>query len=140
MKKLLFAIFTIATLSIAFSSCKKYEEGPTISLASKKSRLCGDWKLEQYLYNGTDQTALIAAVVGSNFVWGIEKDGTYTQAGNFSDAGTWKLGEDKDDVTFTSNATGATADTYRILKLKIKALWFKQTQANGDVAEFHLSQ
>lgn len=142
MKKLisismLFALF-IAIVGV--TSCKKYEEGPKISFRSKKARLSGEWTLEQALHNTTDVTASTAAAVGANFVWEIEKDGTYKMSGNFAETGTWKLGEDKDDVTFTSSVSGSTADTYRILKLENKELWMKQTQSNGDVDEFHLKQ
>ena len=139
MKKLLFALFVIAILSATFSSCKKYEDGPRISLATKKSRLCGSWKIQQYIFNGQDQTAYVAFFLGS-FVWSIEKNGNYTQSGNASDAGTWVFGSGKDDAIFTSGTAGATPNTFHILRLKSKELWLKQTQANGDTEEFHLMQ
>jgi hypothetical protein len=137
MKKILFAILAIATLSIVFPSCGKYEEGPKISLASKKSRLQGDWKIKKYMINDVDQTAGYLLIVGNSSVIGIEKDGKYswTFTGGTA-AGTWALGEDKDDVTFTPTSGSTTTNTYRILRLKSKELWWKQTQSNGDVWEY----
>lgn len=38
-------------LIITFSGCKKYEEGPTISFRSKKSRIVGNWNVEVYANN-----------------------------------------------------------------------------------------
>jgi hypothetical protein len=40
-------------------SCKKYEDGPWISLHSRQKRIEGDWKLNQLLVDGADSTALI---------------------------------------------------------------------------------
>jgi hypothetical protein len=140
MKKLLFAIFATALISLTFSSCGKYEDGPKFSLASKKSRLEGEWKIEKALHNEADVTQSYTSLLGANFTWEIEKDGKYTQTGNFADSGTWTLGEDKDDITFLSSASGSTAETYRILRLTSKELWMKQTQSNGDVDEFQLKQ
>ncbi len=132
-----FAITLICFLAITLPSCNKYVDGPKLSLRSKKARLCGDWKLEFYSYNDADQTAALQALLGANFKYDIEKDGKYTVQGNFSTTGTWELGEDGDDVMFQSSASGATLDTYRILRLKNKELWWKQTQSNGDVVEMH---
>jgi Lipocalin-like domain len=138
MKKLLFAFFTTAMLSLTFSSCGKYEDGPKLSLASKKSRLSGEWKLEKALHNEIDITSFLAPTYGT---MKIEKDGKYTMThSGLADTGTWKLGEDKDDITFTDDGPGAVPATYRILRLKSKELWWKQTQANGDVDEFHFKQ
>jgi hypothetical protein len=136
--KIVLALIIITSTLV--SSCGKYEEGPKFSLASKKSRLEGEWKLEKYMVNDADQTAAIQMIIGANFTWEIEKDGKYTQTGTTSDSGTWTLGEDKDDIMFTSSAPGSTVDTYRILRLKSKEFWMKQTQSNGDVYEIHLKQ
>ena len=137
MKRLIYSIVAIAIMATAVTSCKKYEDGPSLSLRTKKARLCGDWKIEKVLYNGGDSTAVFTAFLGANFGFDIEKDGKYKITGASTDDGTWSLGEDKDDVTFKSSQAGSTDDTYRILKLKNKELWWKQTQANGDVIEFH---
>lgn len=47
MKKLLI-ILTILTFGLNLQSCKKYEEGPSFSLKTKKKRLVGEWKLESF--------------------------------------------------------------------------------------------
>lgn len=39
-------ILILAILIISIS-CKKYEEGPLLSLRTKKSRLCGEWEIEK---------------------------------------------------------------------------------------------
>lgn len=134
MKKFIIAGLIVAAGFSTFTvtSCNKYEDGPKISLLTKKARLCGDWALEAYLVNDVDQTSAYQSVVGTNFEWDIEKDGTYKMSGNFTDNGTWELGEDKDDVRFLSSAANSTEVSYRILRLKSKELWLRYTAPNGD--------
>ncbi|MDI1354736.1 MAG: hypothetical protein PSX36_07450 [bacterium] len=141
MKKLLIVLCALAFISASFfTSCKKYEDGPAISLRTKKARLQGDWQLESFSINEVDQTAAATTQYGSNFTWDIEKDGGYKMTGTYTDDGTWKFGEDKDDVYFQSSKTGAGEQAYRILRLANKELWLKQVQANGDVKKWKLKQ
>jgi hypothetical protein len=124
-------VFSIITVMIA--ACNKYEDGPAFSLKTKKSRLCGEWVVESYLYNDVDKTADITALLGANFVLEIEKDGVYRTEGAYPDQGTWELGGDGDDVRMTSSDSGAVEISYRILRLKSKELWLKHTETNGDI-------
>ena len=41
-------------LSFCFADCKKYEDGPCISLRTKTARLTGIWEPEMFLVNGID--------------------------------------------------------------------------------------
>ena len=41
--------------SVVFSACKKYEEGPGLSLKSKNARLTGEWELTEYSYTRTTE-------------------------------------------------------------------------------------
>ena len=140
MNKFIQTIAATAIVAFFVASCGKYEEGPKLSLASKTGRLAGEWALDKYMVNDTDQTAAISAMLGSNFKWTIEKDGKYTQAGNFTDNGTWVWGDGKESIIMTSSQTGATADTMPIIRLKSKELWFKKVHSNGDKEEIRLKQ
>jgi len=84
-------IITLILLSLFVSSCKKYEDGPLISLKSKNSRLTGEWKLVSYTYETTtnDVTTTISSFNGTtmeefqnSYPYAhsliINKDGTYT--------------------------------------------------------------
>lgn len=145
MKKFIVAaLIAFAGISVTFSSCNKYEDGPKLSLLTKKARLCNDWVIDKYLVNGhdetdaTDMTNSAQSTFGSDFVWSIKKDETYSSTGNFPTTGTWKLGEDKDDVTFTPNS--GSASTYRILRLKSKELRLRETNSNGTYNYWYLKQ
>jgi hypothetical protein len=41
-------MFAVGTI-IALSGCKKYEDGPGLSLSSKKSRVVANWKIKKWL-------------------------------------------------------------------------------------------
>lgn len=51
MKKIILFLIIIASIT---EGCKKYEEGPCISLRSAKNRLTGTFTITQYLVNGVD--------------------------------------------------------------------------------------
>ncbi|MBA2611938.1 MAG: hypothetical protein H0U95_08210 [Bacteroidetes bacterium] len=134
MKNKIIKIIALTLLvSIAIPSCKKYVDGPRFSLLTKKARLAGDWKIESVTTNGNDQTASYKALVGDNYIFTIDKDEKYKVTGNFPDDGTYKWGEDKDDVYFTSNVAGSKEQACRILRLKSKELWLRTTAFNGDM-------
>jgi hypothetical protein len=46
----------IIVFFLVVSSCKKYPDGPLISLRSKDARLTARWQMEKYLVNGADST------------------------------------------------------------------------------------
>jgi hypothetical protein len=52
MKKTLLLFF----IPLLFISCKKYEDGPAISLRSAEKRLTGKWRVSSLLYNEKDIT------------------------------------------------------------------------------------
>ena len=123
---LLFALlFTIPT------ACNKYVDGPKISLLTKKSRLANSWKIQAVTVNEVDVTALFTAG-NSGYVLEIDKNETYKITGAFTDSGTWSLGEDKDDIYFKSSTPPSAEQSNRILRLKSKELWLRQTAPNGD--------
>jgi hypothetical protein len=139
MKKNILILF-VAVMGVAFtfSSCAKYEDGPAFSLLSKKARLANTWKVEHVTSTTPSGTSSDWTSAFSSYVLTIEKDGKWSSTSSLgSDAGTWELGEDGDDVRFISSQQGSTEESYRILKLKSKELWWKQTQQNGDVVEMH---
>lgn len=142
MKKI--AMLSAAVLmigGITLSSCKKYEEGPAVSLLTKKMRVAGEWEVESYWENGVDKTTDYRSVVTSETLT-YEKDGTYatsvnTILGTLNDAGTWEFINDKEDIKTLSNQSGATPDTIQIVRLTNGEFWYKYT--NGStVEEYHL--
>jgi len=62
---------------ISLTACKKYEEGPLISLRSKENRLCQKWKLYDAYWNG-DPAEI------KNTLIEFSKDGKYHSISNVS--------------------------------------------------------
>lgn len=139
-KNILILLVAVMGAAFTFSSCAKFEEGPKFSLLSKKSRLANTWAVEKATATSGSGTIDFTSQM-SNYTLEIEKDGKYTITnGNYTESGTWELGEDGDDVFFKSSQANSTEEAYRILKLKSKELWMKHTEANGVVNEYHYKE
>lgn len=112
------------------ASCKKYEEGPSFSFLSKKSRLANEWKMEMAfeLSSGVETTQDY-----NNETWEFTKKGEYFERsnGNIEKAGTWDFISDKESIQLTF--PGPKLDYLRIVKLKNNELWL---QDNDE--EYHL--
>ncbi len=115
----------IIAVSVMVSSCGKYEDGPKISLATKKSRMVNEWKLTSVYQNG-----IAYSLSGTTDVIDVKKDGNYTEtysspSGASSYTGTWSFSSDKESVTFTPNGSSSSI-TFTILRLKGKELWLEE--------------
>jgi hypothetical protein len=139
-------------MSVLFFQCKKYPEGPTISLRSKAERLANSWKVQKLLINNVDSTTAFTNVL-KDYTVNITKTGSYNTSyyvtipvfGNISntESGTWAFSSDKKNVMLTpqSITIGSlpSPSTSQILKLKEKELWTKSTDANGKTTEIHFT-
>jgi hypothetical protein len=138
------SIFFLALIILLISSCKKYEDGPSISLRSKKDRVANTWRFEKKYKNGVEES-LSSSDQQSR--WTFNKDGgltyIYTSGSiSYTALGNWDFVEDKNSIQTTLNynygfATSTEVTTYSILKLKEKELWLKEIKSNGDVYEYH---
>jgi hypothetical protein len=117
-----------------FSSCKKYDDGPALSLKTKKARVANEWKYDQVLSsNGTNITSSYA-----NQSIEFKRDGTYiTSSGTSSGTGTWIFASDKEDIVLTEN-DGGDSYTWHMMRLKEKELWVSY-EYFGGVYEYRLS-
>jgi hypothetical protein len=127
---------------ILLPSCKKYEEGPTISFRSKTARIVNIWKVEKVYINAIDVTSNYA-LAHKDFALEFKDDGalvqTYTDANSnpIAVAGTWALGSKNETLDLTY--LGITL-SHTILKLKNDELWLKIVFTTGGVTttnEYH---
>lgn len=139
------ALAVIVIASAIVTSCGKYEEGPKISLASKKGRVANTWKVEAFLQDGVDKTSDYRLVVESES-YEMKKDGGYTTTQKFTilgggltstDNGTWEFIDDKESLKMLSSQAGATADTMKIVRLKSNEMWLRSVSGT-PVSEMHL--
>jgi hypothetical protein len=119
-------------------SCKKYDDGPSFTLLTKKMRITGEWKFSSAYLNGSSITSAVRKDLGEGYVWSIKNNGTYSENANVNDAGIWKFIDDKEAVRFTSSDTLIDPYEYRIRRLTNKDLWFETTvQRNTFIIKFY---
>jgi hypothetical protein len=124
---LMFAVCTI----IALSGCK-YEDGPGLSLRSKKSRIAATWEYKKVISNSVDESALY---IGDT--WEMKKDGNFTDLWDgYSDPGKWEFALDKEAIDFRYD-DGSIA-RYTIKRLTAKDLWLENIDS-GDTLYLELS-
>ena len=137
MKKIPWSIIAlVVVVATTFTSCKKYPDGPTISLRSKAARVANTWKVEKYLLNVTDQTAAFNAFA-SSFTETYTKDGVYSYTyGSNTGSGKWEF-QNKEMEIKVSGVNGASSETLVILKLKESEFWYYSMDGN-DKSEYHM--
>lgn len=128
-----FSLAAIIAASAFFSSCGKYEEGPKISLASKKSRIARTWTFEKWIDGATGTEV---ACTSSCDVIELKKDGTYSYNGTAVSGSTWAFSSDKEKLEFTTTVFGTTTTSSEIiLRLTSKELWTKDI-VDGDQSHY----
>lgn len=131
MKNLIFAFLGFALI---FSACGKYDEGPALSLRTKKARAVNVWVFQQLLANGVDITALISA----DTKYELMDNGKYQmRSGNVIDEeGTWNFGDKKETIE-TLETGSSTKNVETILRLTNDEFW--TTSVEGGVTyEAHM--
>jgi hypothetical protein len=124
--------------AITFASCKKYEEGPVISLRSKKERVANTWQIEVAYNDGEDVTEEY-----DEYTVKFTKDGDAELAalyswGGFSyeyeTNGTWSFMNNSEELEVDYEDDDAD-EVYQILKLEEDELWLR---VKGEEDELHL--
>ena len=110
-------IVCLLILASMIAGCKKYEDGPSISFASKKSRIEGKWEIEKVFINGTEDTSHLNSKPEIKFT----KDGSftyssvnpYTSAVNVYD-GNWEFKDQKKQLLLSLNNGYNGETTYQL--------------------------
>jgi len=127
------AIFAAMT-----GGCNKYEDGPAISLRSKKKRIANTWRIEKYYVNDVEQTTAVALL--GDYTVTFTKDGNYSFNTTFIDgSGTREFINDKEGIRIIvpNNLSGQDVNDFTILRLKEKEFWYYYTEGS-DKHEIHL--
>jgi hypothetical protein len=116
----------ISSIFISIISCKKYEEGPCVSIFSKKQRLCGQiWTIDK-VYKGTKDYTNAWTSLDPNYSITYERDGTYYASWNYDiSEGEWKFTSDKNYLIRNPNSGGE-------FKFKIISLKSDQLRLNDE--------
>ncbi|PKP18157.1 MAG: hypothetical protein CVU05_14170 [Bacteroidetes bacterium HGW-Bacteroidetes-21] len=117
---------------ILITSCGKYDEGPSLSLLSKKQRFTGTWELARF-YIGENQIQIT-----NKEEMTVNKNGTFTKSiiistNSFNSNGNWEFSEDKESLLMKYSAT--TTETWMIKRLSNRQL-FAEFQTPSSVYRY----
>ena len=130
-------IIAICCLTILLSGCRKYLDGPTVSIKTKKTRVVNKWKPENnptfvanddtiYSYHFKETGELILE--------------TSLASDTNTSYGTWKFDKTKSAIMihipeyeYRRNFVFSVDDSLEILRLKEKQLWYRSTYYHKTV-------
>jgi len=129
-------LFFLAVFFIT-SSCGKYEDGPTFSLLSKKSRIANTWKIDKVFIDDVDRTSIYTEYM-KTYKLELTKDGTISETttttlGTATVKGTWALTSSDENLVFTMPGLNI---INKILKLKSGEMWLQKTDG-GHIEVTH---
>lgn len=115
--------------ALSVSSCGKYEDGPSVSLLTKKARVVGSWDVKSI---GTQ-----AMIAGYSMNLNFEKSGvatfSYTYGGSsYTYAGSWDFASDKENILINIDGD---AQLFEIKRLTNNEMWLDDdiTTVDGDI-------
>lgn len=118
------------------TACKKYEEGPLISLRSKKERVSNTWKVDRYFEDGNEKDSPYP----DDHTLKLDKDGNAKEnnpiaiiGGDWE--GEWEFRSDKEEI-YLENDNGDEIYHWEILRLKEDEFWVAKEDDNNDKIYF----
>lgn len=123
---------------VVLPSCSKYEEGPGVSLRTKKARVANTWEVEKAMRNNEEVTDDY-----DEYTLKTTKDGDAELAANYSSGsfsfeyetqGTWDFADDKETLMLDFENDAADVN-YQILRLAEDEMWLREI---GGEDELHL--
>lgn len=127
-------LFFLGLIIFSTQGCKKYSEGPMISLKTRTERVANTWKVDNYKVNGNDYTSLL-----SDYTETFTKEGSYSYTWEVLDgSGNWVFQNNDMEIRITGT-DNQSSETLIILKLEEKQFWYYYMDGN-DRKEFHMIQ
>jgi hypothetical protein len=128
MKKVSLSLLIVFITALTFpclQSCKKYDEGPILSLRSRKERVANTWRVDNYKINGDDYTSLV-----SGYSEIFTKSGNYSYSwGILNGSGNWSFQNKDAEIKLNGNDNQSSRTLY-ILKLEEKSFWYYYLDGN----------
>lgn len=129
---LTFRLPIVIALITAFGvvTCKKYEDGPALSLRTKTARVANTWKVEHAFEIGTGS---VTTSDHANETWELTRKGEYIKRDNnaIDESGSWKFISDKEALEI--QRVDKSTKYYTITRLKNNEMWLKDSDE-----EYHL--
>ena len=118
--------------------CKKYQEGPILSLKTKSGRVINKWKIEQgdTLYWGLTPIYSMEFKKNGDYILEVPKDSVNSLYIN----GTWQFIDKKENIrlrlpqfNYRRFILVEKIDTIQILRLKEKEFWYANKNQNTEL-------
>ncbi|MGM0478540.1 MAG: hypothetical protein ACQERC_04890 [Bacteroidota bacterium] len=126
----MFRILSLAALAVVFvlSSCSKYEEGPLVSLRTKKARITGEWKVEKYVDEDGGESDPNSFDADSRLELTEDNEARILVGSDELGSGSWEFKNSKESLMLDISIFGipAQSGTQRILKLKNDEMWLAE--------------
>ncbi len=125
--KRMVAVVSIVGALYLSSGCGKYEEGPELSLMSKKARVTGEWEVTKMLGDDGEEYDM----GNMDMTWTFEKDGSFASAMTFEyggvsytydEKGEWEFSEDKEELDIEIDGD---VESFEILRLSNKEMFLE---------------
>ena len=127
-------IILTGLMMVGIQSCKKYPDGPMVSLSTRTDRVANTWVVDNYKINGSDYTSLV-----SGYSETYTKAGAYSyEWGVLSGTGTWAFQNNDAEIRITGT-DNQTSQTLFIQKLEDKQFWY-YIMDGSDKKEYHMIQ
>lgn len=117
---------SLATIALSIASCKKYDEGPMVSIWPRKERIANKWQFTAVTINSKDTTRIF----NDHVVEYTDKGTAIYQIGNKKYFGNWQLNNGGTDLDVSYDSLGRMS--YRILMLKEKMLKYRDKNTNWE--------
>ena len=133
-------VAVLLALGLCLPACKKYDDGPLISLTSREERIANTWVIDKAFEGGQDVTTsydnyVLALTTGHAATLNAQ----YVFFGvpiNTETSGTWAF-ENNDETLVLDFEDNVADGTYQILRLTEPELWLRKT---GDDLELRLKE
>lgn len=140
-KNIVLSSLMFSLVVLAFTSCRKYEEGPNVSFRTKTARVTNDWRVESAEVNGIEAS--------SDPYWAKQKHQFYSNKKYIQTIidpvtleartinGTWLLYDNDRKIAITTKDAFTNKDStvdWNILKLFNKQFWVRKTD---NTVELH---
>lgn len=110
-------------LTMALSSCRKYEDGPTFSLTSKTERVVNSWTAQSLFRNDIEETSQFLAFTmdfarNGRFTWTSTREGIDP----ITVGATWELTDLNNQIKLTFDDLDPISGETRLLYMDIRRL------------------
>jgi hypothetical protein len=143
-------ILIVLLIAAFLPGCKKYDEGPLLSLYSKETRVAGTWYFQNVWYGGKDSTEhyryqyldflSVKKSNGGAFSWNHNL--MATSADEYPiEGGTWRFLADKDSiemVVYKNTLTDSVVLQWKINRLAYTEFWIERNIKDTILLKWNL--